>query len=303
MRLAMASVAIAALLCASWRYRVSIAAILASADLWLLGLSTVLALVANYLTGLPFNSFLRQYGIDVPLWKTCYLQLVVQITKYIPGNIWGAILQAQLLGSARIGAMFLAGADTSIFYMMTLTTTGLALLVYRHHPILAAWIVVGGWLIAARVASSAWLARSIRWIARLVGKSLDVVSGEPTSGEIGRLFAWAMLHAITQASSVVILLLAVTHYSPGNILIGTASICLAWVIGTLAIIVPSGLGVREFAFVAIATMFHVSADTQSLAAIAIVARVAQTLPDIIAALIVVLTEILRSIRRTSNSAQ
>ncbi|MBB6187262.1 lysylphosphatidylglycerol synthase domain-containing protein [Rhodanobacter sp. MP7CTX1] len=298
-RLALTSVAIGALLFASWRYRVSIADILAKANLWLLGLSTMLALLANYLTGLPFNNFLKQFGINVPNWKTCYLQLVVQVTKYVPGNVWGAILQAQLLDSSRIGAIFLAGIDTSVFYMMTLSTTGLALLVYSHHPLAAGLIAVTGWLISARVASSAWLARSVGWIARLLGRTLHIVLSKPTTGEIGRLFTWAMLHAIAQAGSVIILLIAVTHYTAGDILIGTASICLAWVVGTMAIIIPSGLGVREFAFVALATMFHVSADTQSLAAIAIVARVAQTLPDIFAAVIVAGTEIIRPTQASS----
>ena len=95
--------------------------------------------------------------------------------------------------------------------------------------------------------------------------------------------------------------MAVAHYSASDIAVGTASICLAWVVGTMAIIVPSGLGVRELAFVALATMFHVSADTHSLAAIAIVARVAQTLPDIFAAAIVAGTEIIRSKQAQATS--
>jgi len=296
MRFTLAAVAIGALLFASWSYRTSIADILTHTNLWLLGLSTLLALLANYLTGLPFNTFLKQHGMDVPIWKTCYLQLVVQVTKYIPGNIWGAIIQAQLLGSSRIGTMFLAGIDTSIFYMMTLSATGLALLIYGHRPVVAGLIAVIGWLIAARVATSAWLARFIDWIARRLGKSPQTSPDKSTPGEIRRLFTWAMLHAFVQASSVIILLMAVTNYSVADILIGTASLCLAWVIGTMAIIVPSGLGVRELAFVAFATMLNISADAQSLAAIAIVVRVAQTLPDIFAAVIVAGTEIIRPAR-------
>lgn len=279
----------------------SITDILTNANLWMLSLSTLLALVANYLTGLPFNSFLRQYDIDVAMWKTCYLQLIVQISKYIPGNVWGAILQAQLLGSPRIGAMFLAGVDTSIFFMMTLSATGLALLVFGHYPIVAGLIATVGWLISARAASSAWLARSIRWMTQQLGRTLQIAPTKPCSGEITRLYVWAILHALIHASSVVTLLLAVTHYGTRDILIGTASICLAWVIGTVAIVVPSGLGVRELAFVTITTMLHVSADEKSLAAIAIVARVAQTLPDIFAAFIVLGTEILRSTKESKTN--
>jgi len=296
MRLALASMAFGALLLASWRCRAPISDILANANLLLLGLSTLLALLANYLTGLPFNDFLKQYGMDVPVWKTCYLQLVVQVTKYIPGNIWGAILQAQLMGSPRIGVVFLAGINIIAFFMSTVSTSGLALLVYDRHPFVAILVAIAGWVLASRVATSTWLPRFVSLAARFLGKSLTINVAPSPTHQIVRFFTWASLHATVQVASVITLLMATTHFDLDNILIGSASILLAWVIGTAAIVVPSGLGVREVAFVSFAAALGTSANAQSLAAIAIVARVVQTLPDILALVVVATVESTRSIR-------
>lgn len=296
LRVILTVAAITALLLATWRYRSLIAAIWANANLWLLGVSILLALLANYLTGLPFNSFLRQHRIEMPVERACYLQLVVQVTKYIPGNIWGAILQAQLIGSQRVGAMFLAGIDTTVFFMLTVSASGLALLICGHHPVAAVLIAITGWALAAVIAASAWLLRFVGTVARLLGKNLPVNLGPPQWHEIGRLFTWAFLHAVVYAGSVITLLMATTRFAFNDILIGTASLLLAWVIGTVAIIIPSGLGVREVAFVSLATALGASADPQLLTAIAIVARVAQTSPDIFAAVIVALVESTKAIR-------
>lgn len=288
--------AIVAMLLATWRYRLLIATICANADLGLLGVSILLGLLANYLTGLPFNSFLRQYGIEISAGRACYLQLVVQVTKYIPGNIWGAILQAQLIGSQRVGAIFLAGIDTTVFFMLTVSTTGLALLACGHHPVAAVLIAATGWALAVVIASSTWLFRFVGTTARLLGKHLPVNPAPPLGHEIGHLFTWAFLHAVLYTGSVITLLIATTHFTFNDILIGATSIFLAWVIGTVAVVVPSGLGVRELAFVSLATALGASATPQSLAAIAIVARVAQTAPDIFAAVIVALVESTNAIR-------
>jgi len=288
--------AITALLWATWGYRSLIVAMWAGANLWLLGASVLLALLANYLTGLPFNSFLHQYGMGLPTEKACYLQLVVQVTKYIPGNIWGAVLQAQLIGSQRVGVIFLAGIDTTIFLMLSVSATGLALLVYEHHPVAGVLIAVSGWALVAVVASSDWLLRLVGRVAWLFGKDLPINSGHPQKREIGLFSAWAALHAVVYVGSLVALMMATTRFALNDILIGAASISLAWVIGTVAIVVPSGLGIRELAFISLATALGASASPQSLAALAIVARVAQTLPDIFAAIIVGLFESTNAIR-------
>lgn len=289
-RLTLTGLAFLALAIAAWRFRISIANVVSSTNPWLLSLSTVIALLANYLTGLPFYRFLSRAGIASSPSKACYLQLVTQITKYIPGNIWGAVLQAQLIGSARVGALFLAGIDTGIFFTMTVTSTGVGLLVYCHSPILGWAAALCGWILSALIASSAWLTHLIDRAARLFGKQLHAPAKPFSAQEITQLFAWASIHSATMLLSFFCMLIATTPYHHEDLIISVASICLAWVAGTLAIFVPSGLGVREVAFVYLANKFGVSADVKLLAAISLIARVTQTLPDMLAAAVVGIAE-------------
>ncbi|MHA6204398.1 lysylphosphatidylglycerol synthase domain-containing protein [Dyella soli] len=289
-RATLTAAALAALLLAAWQYRAPIWHVVTSTNPWLLALSTLLALLSNYLTGMPFQSFLKQSGIEIQARISCYLQLVVQVTKYIPGNIWGALLQAQLIGSTRVGSLFLAGIDTSVFFMMTVGSTGLGLLVYCHSAALGCLVACAGWLFSAAIASSAWLARLVSRTARVFGKELSATPSDSSFREVGRLFMWAAIHSMIMLASIFALLIATTGYGGNDLIVGAASICLAWVAGTIAIVVPSGLGVREVAFVYLASKLGVSADVKSLAAIAIIARVTLTLPDMLAAAIVAIVE-------------
>ncbi|MFC4528478.1 flippase-like domain-containing protein [Dyella halodurans] len=296
-KLALTGGAFVALAIAAWRFREAITNVISSTNPWLLGLSTVIALLANYLTGFPFHRFLSQAGIESSPARACYLQLVAQVAKYIPGNIWSAVLQAQLIGSGRIGALFLAGIDVSIFFMMTVTSTGLGLLIYCQSPALGWAVALCGWLLSASIASSAWLIRLIDRLACLLGKQLHAPAISSSTREIARLFAWASIHSVTMLLSIFCMLIATTPYRHADLIISVASICLAWVAGTIAIFVPSGLGVREVAFVYLASKFGVSADIKLLGAISIVARVTQTLPDILAAGVVGVVELSSSLRR------
>lgn len=282
--------AILALVIATWRFRTPITNLVFSTDPWLLSLSVVLALAANFLTGLPFQHFLRRLGIHLPKAKACYMQLVAQVTKYIPGNIWGAVLQAQLTGSGRVGSLFLAGTDVTIFFLMTVSVTGIALLAYCQNKLLGVAVALAGWLAASVIASSSWIAHIVFSIISKLSKRPLRQPIPVHPWDVARLFLLAIMHSIVMLGSFFSMLMATTPYHHDELIIGVASICLAWVAGTAAILVPSGLGVREVTFVYIATQFGLAADVKVLAAIAIVSRVVQTLPDVLAGCIVGLTE-------------
>ena len=285
-----------ALLFIAWQHRLTIAHMLATANPWLLGISTLLSLLANYVSGLSFNSFLRHQGIKISAGRACYLQLVAQVTKYIPGKIWSAVLQAQLIESKRVGAMLVAGIDNTVFMVLCVAATGLALLAAPTYPAAFVAIALTGWITAAVIAVSTGLTRFIERIGKWTGNTLPANFPLSKKMETVHLFVFAFFHTLVQTTSVITLLMATTPYSADDILIGTASILLAWIVGTAAIIIPSGLVVREVTFVYLATTFGVAADPTSLTAIAIVARAAQTLPDIMAALLVIGVESTRIVR-------
>lgn len=279
----------------AWRYRSGLSSLAFNANPPLLILSVALGILANYLTGLPFRLFLAQHGINVGFRTAGWLQLAAQVTKYIPGKVWSAVLQAQMSGIHRVGGIFLAGFDASIFLMLTLSGLGVALLTAQ-----LTWLGALATCAVSFAAVSFISSRAL--LAKLVSKLSAKRTGEtPTSMPAGgphlsaaSFAASGLLHATVHTASIVLLLMATTSFETQSLLVATASVLLAWVIGNLAIVVPSGLGVREITFIGLSQALALPAEMETLAAVAVLVRLAQIAQDIITAGIVVPTTIIRS---------
>ena len=294
-RSALGITASALILWLAWRYRSELFALACNANLPLLILSIALGILANYLTGLPFMLFLAQHGIHVDFRTAGWLQLAAQVTKYIPGKVWSAVLQAHLSGIHRVGGIFLAGFDASIFLMLTLSGLGIALLVAQLTWLGALAACIVSFAAVSFISSRALLAKlASRLSAKRTGEEPTPM---PTGGphlSAASFAASSLLHATVHTASIVMFLMATTNFDSQSLLVATASILLAWVIGNLAIIVPSGLGVREITFIGLSQVLAVPAEIETLAAVAVLVRLAQIVQDIITACMVVPATVIRS---------
>lgn len=278
-------VAALGLLCVvAWQQREQLASmLLAARPSWFI-LSIVLGILANCVTGGLLCLLLRQHGIDVSFSRAAHLQLLAQLGKYIPGKIWGSILQAQIAQSQRIGSFLLAGFELSTYLMLSLAGIGISLLALGRLPFVSVIVAASAITIPSFVFSRAWVPR----LAVRLSTSLKAVQANLAILRPQRASHFAIagsIHAIVHLASIVALLIGILGWDREVLIVGTASLLLSWVIGNLAIIFPSGIGAREIAFVAIAHWLSMPADVATITLIAILARVAQVLQDLVTAII------------------
>ena len=239
--------------------------------------------------------FLAQHGISVKFTTAGWLQLAAQLTKYIPGKIWSAALQAHLSGTVRIGGVFLAGLDTSIFLMITLSGLGIAILAVQLNWLGAIAAFTISLLAVSFISSKALLAKlASRLSRRLTGQIYTLNSTGGPHLSLVSFFGSGLLHSAAHSASIVILLMSTTDFDSQSLLIATASILLAWVIGNLAVMVPSGLGIREITFIGLSQQLDHSVEIETLVAVAILVRLAQLVQDVITAVFVMPTVFISS---------
>ena len=283
-RALLGAAATALLLLVAWQQRHQLLAMLHSASPPWLVASIFLGILANSLTGGLLHLFLRHHGVEVRLPAAARLQLIAQLGKYIPGKVWGSILQAQVTGSQKLGSFLLAGLELSIYLMLGLAGLGLSLLAFSRFPWVAFLLAIAAIGVPSAIANRAAVPRMALRFSRPSNAygSQDAIHPQPASH-----FAMAgAIHAIVHLASILALLVGILGADREVLVVGTASLLLSWVVGNLAVIFPSGIGAREVAFVAIAHWLSMPADVATITLIAILARVAQVAQDLVTAVIV-----------------
>jgi len=171
---------------------------------------------------------------------------VAQMGKYLPGGgLWQAIGQTEMsrsegLSATRAAAGFLVNGVVQL--VTGLAFGSLTALGSAGPP--AGRVLLGAGILSLVLLDRAWLARVLRWSAR-VFPSLASDLEAPTQSRILRSFAW-MLTAMLGASLGFALLLH--GLAPGtSIPYAASAFSLAWALGFAALPFPSGLGVREAA--------------------------------------------------------
>ncbi len=236
-----------------------------------------LLLVAFVLGGLGMLSIalawytaIRVLGGSLRLLPTLRGYFVGQLGKYLPGGVWaimgrgewarsggvaGAIAYSSVflsIGSVYLAAvllaatlvpvtgMFGAGGDARYGFVLLLLPLGFALL----HP---------------RVVNAA-----LRALRRATGRDLSVPVprwGVSSAVVLQQLPSWMLIGLATY-------LVAVAFGEAGAVLNVVAATAISWVVGFVVLPVPGGIGVRESAFVALAT----SLSPGIAATVAVVAR-------------------------------
>lgn len=206
--------------------------------LWFVGLS----LLVN---ALLWRSTLRRLGTELGLWAAVRIWFVSQIARYTPGNVWhllGRTYLAQKEG-AGVGPLSLSMV-LELWQAITaaLLVATLSLLFWQPQSAFAGWLL----LLIPLLIAYAWpqlLERPIAWV---LGRA-----GQPSSGfTLHRRDLFALLPGycatwLLYGCGLYLLALAI-YQLPLTLLPAVTGIyAIAWVLGFLSFITPSGLGVRE----------------------------------------------------------
>lgn len=250
------------------------------------GASLALALVTHAVAGQVLGRLLAKHGEPVPARLASAMFFYSQVAKYVPGKVWGLVYQAATLRASLPGfrVVFFANVDQMAMAMAANVAVAVALVLagMPGWSLLAALVglvvVVGVYRSALVAIASAPLRRLLRMPA---GAGATRVDGAGT--------AWTALYYLAMWVAYVpacfLLLDAALGLGPARAAPVIAFMCLAWVTGALAFVVPAGIGVREVVFVWLFQHSGVPGSLELIGAVAVLFRFWQVLQDALGALV------------------
>jgi hypothetical protein len=248
--------------------------------------SVMLGIAGNVLTSVLFRYLLVKHGLTLPYKMTHKLFFYAQIAKYIPGQIWGIVYQTSLVyREGKVLTITTANIDLMIISIITSLAIALVIISIEIQAYASITIFLIGLGTTVFIACSCFLGNAIDWslskfkaeyVAKYGRRCKPAFGGFPIAvyycvvSVIGLLAYYLMIHAVFGFSVRETLTLA-------------AYLILAWVAGVLAFIVPAGVGVREFLFIAFGAYMVPTIPVEVLATIAVISRCWQVLQEIAAA--------------------
>lgn len=188
---------------------------------------------------------LGQLGEQISLRAAVRAWFLSQLARYVPGNIWHLFGRAYLAQQQGVRMQPLA---LSLVLELLQTITAALLLAAALLPLWPMPLWAQPWLLLALPALAIYgypplLDRPLRWMGRRAGTAL---AGRPLrSRDMLRLLPGYLLTWVLYGSGLYLLGRAI-YPLPLSALPGiSASFAIAWVIGFLSLITPSGIGVRE----------------------------------------------------------
>lgn len=219
-------------------------------------LLTSVGLGACYFAGLAFCWALIVRQIDraeqtVALADSMSVWLLSMITRYIPGNVWHILSRvafAQRLGVSKGLILASATVEQLLTLLGALALWGLTLPLWRIASTDRIWLLllllVGLLLLHPRL-----FGRLLRWVAAKIGR--PTLAWNYTYGELCVIVGSYVAANSCAGLALCAIVSGIVPISVTDVpmLIGTSA--LAWSVGYLSFLTPSGLGVREAVLTAV----------------------------------------------------
>lgn len=253
-------------------------------DHLLFAVSVAAGILGNLGIALLFRSLLVKHNTPIKPQDAISLFYVSQITKYVPGKIWGILYQASHVeGMVGAVAIFLANIELMAIGLLANVSIAIAILAFNISPTLSIVTVM------ITIAITYYISRFnlLYFIRNFLGKKLNVED----LGEIKRSESFEFALVGYWLSSIIFIGANMAVLSAFFDLDGMSSLTLigylllAWAVGVFAIVMPGGIGVREVVFLLIAGSAS-EYSTDLLASVAIVNRLWQVTLDFSGAAVV-----------------
>jgi hypothetical protein len=209
-----------------------------------------------------------------------------QVAKYVPGKIWAIVYQGTLRPDAmRMGHIVQGNIVVTALAVLSVLVASAALLLQQWSLAATAVLLIAGAGVAAYLMASDHLYRIVQRLSRL-SRRTELTEQIPAAGlsllaRVGAYVALLTSYVLTN----VFLLCAFYDFELAEVLRLSAYLGIAWLAGVVVAITPSGLGVREAAFVGIGYLTGEN-SFEVFASIAVVARAIQILQDLLSAFLV-----------------
>jgi uncharacterized membrane protein YbhN (UPF0104 family) len=241
-------------------------------------LSLAAALVGLGAGALAWRALLADVGVPLPLGAATRVFFVGQLGKYLPGGLWPVIAQMELgrdigAGRRQVGAV-------GVVVMAVNVVTGLLVAVVCLPFTSSSALHRVGWLLGFLPFVVALLhPRALTWLIARVLRLLrrEPLERPPTARGVLTAVSWSILMWAAFGAHLYVLadpLASSGHRLP---LLAAGGYALAWVVGFVVVVAPSGAGVRE-AMLVLALAPAMSAGEAT--AVALLSRVVMTVGDL-----------------------
>jgi len=237
-------------------------------------LSVLIGCLGNLFTSLFFKELLHKYGIEVTYNLTHKIFFYAQIAKYIPGKVWILFYQAMLvnkIGATR--AMLFANVDLTAISILISAAIAISLISFNHSFIFSGLCFVTGLLISILIGQSCYLFASANYIFSYIKRLKNKWGTCHTEIKTLKIVTYYTLFWSTYLASGFLMMFATFHFSVSQSADYIAYLGLAWIVGVLSVLVPSGMGIRELVFIVLAQQsLSQTISLDLLAVIAIMSR-------------------------------
>lgn len=223
---------------------------------WLL-LSAVLYIVGLGCACLFWQRLLRHFGQGPPAAAIVRAYFIGHLGKYVPGKAWALLLRASLLRSNDVGLGI--GLLTGFYEVLTTMASGalLAAVIFSLQPPQATGLswspALGGLLLVAILSVPLWPVAFNFLLARLARRFESMAALDQSPVRLGVLAEGLLITAagwlilgLSLWTSIRGVLPDLPALTVSTWLHCVAALGLAYVAGFLAIVLPGGVGVREF---------------------------------------------------------
>lgn len=258
------------LLVHSWH---TIERLLQITDWRLFTFSIIINLIGSFLVSALFQQLLAKYGIATTYPKVCQIFFFAQVAKYIPGKIWALWYQATLLNTVgSTTALIFTNLELMGILILHTTAISLSLLFSQHSLLISLLFFSLGSILCWQLLRDCHLFNIVhKFISRFKTKRLPLCSCH-SQISLHFVFGFYSLFTITYLSSQFIMLHAVFKFSLEQSSDYIAYLGLAWLVGVFTVIVPGGMGIKEFFFIFFAQLSNQPLSLETLTAIAVISR-------------------------------
>jgi glycosyltransferase 2 family protein len=246
-------------------------------------LSLLLAVVAMFCNVMSFSTILDALGTKLSPVEASRCYLVGQLGKYLPGSVWAFVLQMEL--SKRAGVPRVNGFTATIVTLGISITSALVVGLIGMRSLLE----VGGaapWVVLALLPLAA-LCTVPPVLTRIVNLMLRLMRRRPMPRPLGwahvsRAVLWTSLAWVLFGTHLWLLTSAETASGAAGWVQSLGVFALAMTAGSLALVAPSGVGVRE-AIIVVALAPFVPAGVAL--GLALASRLVLIVADVLGALV------------------
>ena len=233
---------------------------------WLTAVLSFGFVLAGLVAGtLSWQTLLDDMGPKVGVARGAQVCLVGQLGKYVPGSVWAYLLQMELgrqygIARARVFATSLFAAGVGVVASLVLGLGALPLLLSEQRELLWLFLLLPVGLVCLHP-------KVMTWMASLVFRVLRKPPLDHTLRRrvVARSFGWAITSYL--CFGMHLWLLANSLVDPGAemILLCAGTIAIGITAGLFAVVLPSGVGIREAIIVAAFATIMTSGEATALA--------------------------------------